>query len=275
MSVLEAFKTMTYGKAPEAADAAHAWLDRHGRRFGHFIGGRFTDAKGSRNLSPSTNPATGARARPGGPGQPGRHRCRGRRRPRRPARLAGARRPWPGPLALCHRPPPAEKFAPLRGARNPRQRQADPRNPRHRHPAGRPPFLPSRGLGPAAGRGAARLFAGRGDRPDHPVELPAADAGLENRPGARHGQYRGAQAGRVHPAQRPAFRRPLPRDRPAGRRGQHRQRRRRDRRLPGRPSPGSTRSPSPARPRSAASCARKPPAPARSFRSSWAANRPS
>ena len=29
--------------------------------------------------------------------------------------------------------------------------------------------------------------AGRGRRPDHPVELPAADGGVETRPGAGHG----------------------------------------------------------------------------------------
>ena len=57
MSVLEAYRTMTYGKAPEAADAATSWLDRHGRRFGHFIGGRFTDS-GDAETFPASNPAT-------------------------------------------------------------------------------------------------------------------------------------------------------------------------------------------------------------------------
>lgn len=42
MSVRDIFRTMDYGPAPEAADVAHAWLDRHGRRFGHFVDGRFT-----------------------------------------------------------------------------------------------------------------------------------------------------------------------------------------------------------------------------------------
>ena len=42
MTVREIFDTLDYGPAPEAADLALAWLDRHGRRFGHFIGGRFT-----------------------------------------------------------------------------------------------------------------------------------------------------------------------------------------------------------------------------------------
>lgn len=58
MSVLEAFKNMSYGKAPEAADAAVAWLDRHGRRFGHFIDGRFTSPGDSGEFFPTIDPAT-------------------------------------------------------------------------------------------------------------------------------------------------------------------------------------------------------------------------
>ena len=33
----ELFQTLTYGPAPEAADAAEAWLDSHDRRFDLFI----------------------------------------------------------------------------------------------------------------------------------------------------------------------------------------------------------------------------------------------
>ena len=43
MTVREIFETLDYGPAPESPDVADAWLERHGRRFGHFIGGRFTD----------------------------------------------------------------------------------------------------------------------------------------------------------------------------------------------------------------------------------------
>jgi len=57
VSVLEAFETMTYGKAPEAADAALNWLEKHGRRFGHFIGGRFVHPEGSEYFA-AINPAT-------------------------------------------------------------------------------------------------------------------------------------------------------------------------------------------------------------------------
>ncbi len=39
MSIAEKFVSMEYGPAPEDPKEATAWLDRHGRRFGHFIGG--------------------------------------------------------------------------------------------------------------------------------------------------------------------------------------------------------------------------------------------
>ncbi len=39
MSIVEKFMTMEYGPAPEDPREALAWLDRHGRRFGHFING--------------------------------------------------------------------------------------------------------------------------------------------------------------------------------------------------------------------------------------------
>jgi len=39
MGVVEKFRTMEYGPAPEDPKESLAWLDRHKRRFGHFIGG--------------------------------------------------------------------------------------------------------------------------------------------------------------------------------------------------------------------------------------------
>ncbi|MGA7513592.1 MAG: aldehyde dehydrogenase family protein [Candidatus Sulfotelmatobacter sp.] len=39
MSIAEKFLTMEYGPAPEDPKDARAWLERHGRRFGHFING--------------------------------------------------------------------------------------------------------------------------------------------------------------------------------------------------------------------------------------------
>jgi aldehyde dehydrogenase (NAD+) len=56
-SIPEIFETMAYGPAPEAAAPAHAWLDRHGRSFGLFIGGTWTAPKGE--SFESFNPATG------------------------------------------------------------------------------------------------------------------------------------------------------------------------------------------------------------------------
>ena len=41
MSVTEKFLSMEYGPAPEDPREALAWLDRHGRKLGHFIGGSF------------------------------------------------------------------------------------------------------------------------------------------------------------------------------------------------------------------------------------------
>ncbi len=53
--------------------------------------------------------------------------------------------------------------------------------------------------------------------PGHPVELPAADAGLEDRPGARDRQHGGPQARRDDPAVRPVLRGHLPPGGPAER----------------------------------------------------------
>src|ERR1700751_967372 len=39
-TVKEIFSTMEYGPAPESPDFVNAWLEKHGRRFGHFINGR-------------------------------------------------------------------------------------------------------------------------------------------------------------------------------------------------------------------------------------------
>lgn len=56
MTVKEIFESMDYGLAPESTSDAHAWLDRHARKFGHFVDGSFTKpAKGFQ----SKNPATG------------------------------------------------------------------------------------------------------------------------------------------------------------------------------------------------------------------------
>ena len=56
MSIMEIFATMEYGPAPEAATPATDWLERHGRRFGLFIDGAWTQPDEER-LFGSINPA--------------------------------------------------------------------------------------------------------------------------------------------------------------------------------------------------------------------------
>ena len=56
-SIPDIFGTMAYGPAPEAAAPAQAWLDGHARRFGHYLGGRWTEP-GSDTFE-TLNPATG------------------------------------------------------------------------------------------------------------------------------------------------------------------------------------------------------------------------
>src|SRR5262245_55786187 len=41
MSVIEKFTSMEYGPAPEDPKESLLWLDRHQRRFGHFMNGKF------------------------------------------------------------------------------------------------------------------------------------------------------------------------------------------------------------------------------------------
>ncbi len=51
-------KSMEYGPAPEDAAPVKAWLERHNRRIGHFIGGKFVFAAKSKSFA-CNNPATG------------------------------------------------------------------------------------------------------------------------------------------------------------------------------------------------------------------------
>ncbi|MFQ6546544.1 aldehyde dehydrogenase family protein [Aestuariibius sp. 2305UL40-4] len=57
MTVKEIFETMEYGPAPESAAEALAWIEKQGGRFGHFIGGGFTEPG---KTFETKNPATGA-----------------------------------------------------------------------------------------------------------------------------------------------------------------------------------------------------------------------
>lgn len=56
MTIKEIFDTMDYGPAPESRDEALAWLVDQGARFGHFIGGAFTEPTDDFE---SKNPANG------------------------------------------------------------------------------------------------------------------------------------------------------------------------------------------------------------------------
>ncbi|HEX2581003.1 MAG TPA: aldehyde dehydrogenase family protein [Dongiaceae bacterium] len=49
------FHSLDYGPAPEASAEAQAWLDRHGRKFGHFVNGAW---RPGRKYFDSVNPAT-------------------------------------------------------------------------------------------------------------------------------------------------------------------------------------------------------------------------
>src|SRR5439155_24317854 len=58
MSIAEKFASMEYGPAPEDPKDALAWLDRHGRRFGHFVNGDWLDPQDGVFFATS-DPATG------------------------------------------------------------------------------------------------------------------------------------------------------------------------------------------------------------------------
>jgi aldehyde dehydrogenase (NAD+) len=56
-SVPEIFQTMAYGPALEGVGPVNQWLERHGRRFGLFIGAAWTEGEG--DTFETLNPATG------------------------------------------------------------------------------------------------------------------------------------------------------------------------------------------------------------------------
>jgi aldehyde dehydrogenase (NAD+) len=58
MSIVEKFMTMEYGPAPEDPREALAWLDRHQRRFGHFINGIWQAAAAGTYFD-TADPSTG------------------------------------------------------------------------------------------------------------------------------------------------------------------------------------------------------------------------
>jgi aldehyde dehydrogenase (NAD+) len=58
MSIAEKFATMEYGPAPEDAKEALAWLERHGHRFQHFVGGEW-QAPAAGEYFDTLDPSTG------------------------------------------------------------------------------------------------------------------------------------------------------------------------------------------------------------------------
>src|SRR5216683_1498097 len=58
MSIVEKFMTMDYGPAPEDPREVLTWLERHGRRFGHFVGGTW-QAPVAGEYFDTTDPSTG------------------------------------------------------------------------------------------------------------------------------------------------------------------------------------------------------------------------
>ena len=54
---------LEYGPAPESPDVAYAWLDDHGRKFGHFINNKWHTPKGDCSYYPPA-PATGSWRKP-------------------------------------------------------------------------------------------------------------------------------------------------------------------------------------------------------------------
>ena len=57
-TLLEVFKTMDYGPAPESASAVKAWLDEHGRKFGLFINNEWVQPEDTKTY-PSIDPSSG------------------------------------------------------------------------------------------------------------------------------------------------------------------------------------------------------------------------
>ena len=118
-----------------------------------------------------------------------------------------------GQVPVPHRPPHPGAGPRAGGGRDARRRQAAARVARRRHPARRRALLPLRRLGRQAAlrRQRASSLAPLGVvRPDRPLELPAADGGLEARTGAGLRQHGDPQARRDDASDRAASGRDLP-----------------------------------------------------------------
>ena len=242
---------MDYGPAPEANGEVKAWLAGHANRFAHFIGGRFVAPREGEYfdvIDPAHEQRLAACAQ-GSKADVDAAVAAARKAFKSWSALSGAARGrylYAIARLLQKR---ARFFAVLETMNNgkPIRESRDIDIPlviRHFYHHAGWAELARRGI---PGHGTARRL-----RPDHPVEFSVADARLESRAGARRRQHGGAQARRIYALDRPRLRRALPRGRLAdgvvnivtgdGATGA----------LHRRASRISTRSPSPARPKSAA-----------------------
>ena len=222
--VKDVLQSMDYGPAPEGNEHVLAWLETHKAGFGHFIDGKFTDPSAGKSFK-VTNPADGkllARVADGSAEDVDRAVAAAARAFKSWSKLSGHERAK-YLYAIARHIQKRDRFLAVletmdNGKPIRETRDIDiPLVARH--------FYHHAGWAELVESGVPRLPAGRRLRPDHPVELPAADAGLEDRAGARRRQHGGAEAGRADAAHRARLRRDLPRGRPAGRRRQHRDRR--------------------------------------------------
>src|SRR5258708_14955316 len=99
MSVAEKFLSMEYGPAPEDPREALVWLDQHGRKLGHFIGGTFRPpAEGV--YFDTLDPSTGERLAAGAQGSAADIDAAGENARRGASGMASLSPPPPGP-GLC------------------------------------------------------------------------------------------------------------------------------------------------------------------------------
>ena len=255
---------MEYGPAPESAAPARAWLaSARSAAFGLFIGGAWTARRGQAFRQHQSGDRQEARVHRRRLGR--RRRCGGEGGARRAAgwaKLGGhGRARYLYALARLVQKH-ARLFAVLETHR---QRQADPRDAatstcrwsaRHfYHHAGWAQLMDSEFPG-YEGVGVCGQII--------PWNFPLLMLAWKIAPALAAGNTVVLKPAEFTAAHRAAVRRDLRGGGPAAGRRQHRHRRRRDRRARSSSIPASTRSPSPARPKSAASSARRPPAPARS-----------
>ena len=199
MSIVEKFVTMEYGPAPEDPREALVWLERHARRFGHFIGGAW-QAPAAGQYFETSDPSTGRTLANVAQGTAADVDAAVKAARGALARVAGAHGACAGALSVRAGAAGAEAFAAAGGAGDYRQRQTDSRKPRYRYSAGGAAFLYHAGWAQLLRTGISWLRGLRRRGADHSVEFSAADAGVEDCAGAGYGKHRRAEAGGIYAA---------------------------------------------------------------------------